>query len=239
VPLQGTCRWARAGWTARIKKRTAAGIQNRLKLLLDEPPCAHISRFFLAPHHIRGSWVTRDHRSELVFRKWINLFQARDRDMLRFSFIAGGQQVIVDLSGANDDSSDLRRIRAGVVYDLAECAAGKLIQHGHSLGMPQHALGRKNDQRLADAAPVMTAVHLPPQHVKVLRRSAEIHNLDVIVGAQLQEALNTRAGMLRTLSFVAVRRSEERAAGLAPLRLCADDELVNHDLRAVGEVAKL
>ena len=55
----------------------------------------------------------------------------------------------------------------------------------------------------------------------------------------VQEALDARAGMLGTLAFVAVRQQQHQAAGLAPLGFGAGDELVDHDLRAVGEVAEL
>ena len=45
--------------------------------------------------------------------------------------------------------------------------------------------------------------------------------------------------MLRPLPFVAVRQQQHQAAGLPPLRFGAGDELVDHDLRAVGEIAEL
>ena len=45
--------------------------------------------------------------------------------------------------------------------------------------------------------------------------------------------------MLRPLPLVAVRQQQHQPAGLAPLGFGAGDELVDHDLRAVGEIAEL
>ena len=57
--------------------------------------------------------------------------------------------------------------------------------------------------------------------------------------AQLQEALEARGGMLRALAFVAVRQEQRQAAQAVPLRFAGADELVDDDLRAVGEIAEL
>ena len=45
--------------------------------------------------------------------------------------------------------------------------------------------------------------------------------------------------MLRTLAFVAVRQQHHQARRLAPFLFRRGDELVDHDLRAVGEIAEL
>ena len=45
--------------------------------------------------------------------------------------------------------------------------------------------------------------------------------------------------MLGSLAFVAVGEEHDEAAGLSPFRLRRRDELVDHDLRTVGEVAEL
>ena len=82
--------------------------------------------------------------------------------------------------------------------------------------MAQHALGRKDDKRLADAPAIVPAMHLTPQKMEVLRRRAGIHHLHIVFRAELQEALDARAGMFRTLAFVAVRQQQNQSAGLAP-----------------------
>ena len=54
------------------------------------------------------------------------------------------------------------------------------------------------------------ALHLPAQDVEVLRGRGEIADLHVVLGAELEEALEARAGMLRALAFVAVRQQQRR-----------------------------
>src|SRR5579872_431181 len=105
--------------------------------------------------------------------------------------------------------------------------------------MPQHTLWREDNERLADASAVGSTVHLAPQDVEILRRSGAVHHLHVVFSAKLQEALDAGAGVLRALSLVAVRQEQHQAAGLSPLRFGGGDELVDHDLRAVREIAKL
>src|SRR5690606_35516850 len=83
------------------------------------------------------------------------------------------------------------------------------------------------------------AVHLPTQRMEVLRGRAEIADLHVSLGAQLEEALETRAGVLRALSFVAVGQEHHEPRHATPLVLGAGDELIDDDLRAVDEVAEL
>src|SRR3546814_15892231 len=59
------------------------------------------------------------------------------------------------------------------------------------------------------------------------------------LGAQLQEALDARRRMLRSLTFIAVRQEYRQTAKAPPLRLAGGNELVEQHLRAVREVAEL
>jgi hypothetical protein len=45
--------------------------------------------------------------------------------------------------------------------------------------------------------------------------------------------------MLRTLAFIAMRQQADEARHAQPLAFARRDELVEHHLRAVGEVAEL
>ena len=45
--------------------------------------------------------------------------------------------------------------------------------------------------------------------------------------------------MFRTLAFVAVRQQQHESAQAIPLRFAGTDELIDDDLRAVGEIAEL
>src|SRR5450432_593595 len=75
--------------------------------------------------------------------------------------------------------------------------------------------------------------------MKVLRRRRQVADLDIVLRAGLEKPLEPRIGMLRTLTFVAVRQEEDNAARALPLRFGRDDELVDDGLRAVGEIAEL
>jgi hypothetical protein len=67
-------------------------------------------------------------------------------------------------------------------------------------------------------------------------RHADLH---VVQRAELQEALQARRGMLGALAFVTVRQEQHQPAKPAPLGFAGADELVDHHLRAVAEVAEL
>lgn len=54
-----------------------------------------------------------------------------------------------------------------------------------------------------------------------------------------KEALKPCGAVLRALAFVAVRQEQRQARDPAPLGFASGDELVDHHLRAVGEVAEL
>jgi len=82
-------------------------------------------------------------------------------------------------------------------------------------------------------------VHLPPQEVEVLGGRGRPRDLDVVFGAQGQEAFDPGAGVLGALTLEAVREEQDQSAGLAPLVLGGHDELVDHDLCLVDEVAEL
>ena len=104
----------------------------------------------------------------------------------------------------------------------------------HALGVPQQALRRHHHEGLAEVAADLAA-----QRVEVLRGRRQVRDLQVVLGAELQEALEPRARVLGALALVAVRQEHDQTRRAAPLLLAARDELVDDDLRAVREVAEL
>ena len=85
----------------------------------------------------------------------------------------------------------------------------------------------------------MRPQHLPAQHVEHLGRRRGHDHLHVVLGAQLEVALEPRRRVLRPLPFVAVRQHHHETAQAAPLGLARADELIDHDLGAVREIAEL
>ena len=72
-----------------------------------------------------------------------------------------------------------------------------------------------------------------------LGRGRRHAHLDVVLGAQLQVTLQTGRGVLWPLTFITVWQQHGQTAQTAPLVLAAGDELVDHHLGTVGEVAEL
>ena len=100
--------------------------------------------------------------------------------------------------------------------------------------MAQHALRREHHQRLA---PVPQ--RLPAQQLKILRGVRRLANLNVVLGGELQVALDAGAGMFRALALIPVRQQQHDAGGQIPLVLARADELIDDHLRAVGKIAEL
>jgi hypothetical protein len=98
----------------------------------------------------------------------------------------------------------------------------------------QQALRRHQDQRLANLA-----LELAAQDVEVVRRRRAVGDLHVVLGGELQVALEARGGMLRPLAFVAVRQQADEARHAQPFALAGGYELVEDNLGAVGKVAEL
>src|SRR5581483_4355849 len=100
--------------------------------------------------------------------------------------------------------------------------------------MAQHALGGKYYQRLSPRPE-----RLPSQQMEILRGVRWLADLEVVGRSQLQKALDTRAGMLRTLAFVTVWQQQHQPREQVPLELAGDDELVDDRLRHVSKIAEL
>ena len=75
--------------------------------------------------------------------------------------------------------------------------------------------------------------------MKILRGCRDVADLNVVFGAGLQESLKSRAGMLRSLPFVAMRQKQNDPARSLPLRLRRHDKLIDDRLRAIREIAEL
>ena len=100
--------------------------------------------------------------------------------------------------------------------------------------MPQQALRREHDERLAPVA-----YHLPAKAVEVLGRRRWRDDLEIVFGGEEQESFEAGARMLGAFAFEGVRQEQHDAAEAAPLVFGTGDELVDDHLGRVDEVAEL
>ena len=71
---------------------------------------------------------------------------------------------------------------------------------------------------------------LAAQEVKILARVRRLADLKVVPRSQLQKTFDTRARVLGSLPFVAVRQQQHQAGEQSPLVFPGADELINHCL---------
>ena len=106
--------------------------------------------------------------------------------------------------------------------------------------MAQQALGREDHERLARAAAVAAAVHLAAQQVEILRGRGARCTTSMLFSAQ-----SVRKRSMRALECSGPWPSKPcgssmtRPLGCPHFASARGDELVDHDLRAVGEIAEL
>src|SRR5262249_7046118 len=105
----------------------------------------------------------------------------------------------------------LRRSRSTFAEDLFEPAMDEFLRRRGSELRSQQTLGRHDDERFNEVA-----LHLAPQHMKILRGRREITDLDVVLGAGLQKALQSSAGMLWALPLITMRKQQDNPAGPLP-----------------------
>src|SRR5947209_1162051 len=157
---------------------------------------------------------------------------------------ARGEELVVDLAAAEEDAPHPavldrdpglgRAAERDVVDHGPEPALRQLLERRDAQLMAEEALRGHQHERLPEAP-----VHLAAEDVEVLRRRGQVADLHVVLGAELEEALEARARVLGALALVAVREEQHEAAHALPLRLGAGEERVDGHLRAVDEVAEL
>ncbi|MPL74173.1 hypothetical protein SDC9_19983 [bioreactor metagenome] len=237
------------GIAAGIARTRVLGVdlrQHPLDVRLDEGPGALVLRLFLAPDHL-GVLEARELGHHRMRRERVELFETQDVDILEAALVAFGQQVVIDLARADHHALDLvvggnaeLRVallaRIGVVphHPTEERAGGEFLGLRGAQRVTQKRLRRHQDQRLAEVA-----VDLPAQDVEIVRRGRAVRHDPVVFRRKLQEAFETGRAVLGALALEAVRQQADEARHAQPLAFARVDELVEHDLRAVGEVAEL
>ena len=129
-----------------------------------------------------------------------------------FPLLALLAQFVADLSRAEQDARGIADFR--VRQHGQKALVGEIFDRRRRVRMPQHALRRKDDQRLAPVAQ-----RLPPQQVKILRRIRRLADLEIVPRRELQKAFDAGAGMLRPLAFIAVGQQQHHARRAVPICL--------------------
>ena len=93
-----------------------------------------------------------------------------------------------------------------ISIDAVEPADRQLVERGGRGRQAQQALRRHHDERLAHAPQ-----HLEAQQVEHLRGRRRLADLDVVLGARLEIALEPRARVLGAVAFVSVREQQRQA----------------------------
>src|SRR5881296_3981270 len=249
VALLGLMELERAGRGARgfgapgVVESAVLG-QDAPEAAVHDVPRAHVPRLLLHPVHPPRFGVGGEHGLELLRREGVELLDTHERHGVDGALAAGGKELVVDLAAAEEDAphpaaldrdpSLGRAAERDVVDHGPEPALRQLLERRDAELVAEQALRAHQHERLPEAP-----VHLAAQRVEVLRRRGQVADLHVVLGAQLEEALEAGTRVLGPLALVAVRQEEDEAAHALPLRFGGGEELVDHHLRAVGEVAEL
>src|ERR1700674_505780 len=230
--LGGSGGRASAGGTLDRAKVEPPGFRYAFESRQNKAGRAHVAGLFLNPNDFSRIGMLRDGCVDFRARQRVELVEEENRRAGVLTAAAFGTKFMSNFAAGDQDA--LGVLHFAVRNERQKTRASEFFDSGTGVGMAQHALRRKNDQRLAPRA-----AHLPAQHVKILRSGRRLANLHVIFGGELQEALEARAGMLRPLALVAVRQKHDEAGRQVPLVFTGADELVDDDLGAVGEIAEL
>src|SRR5437867_2207800 len=249
VALLGQMELERAGRGAR--GFGAPGVAESAILGQDAPeppvhdvPRAHVPWLLLHPVDLTRLGVGGEDGLELLRREGVELLDTHERHPVQGALAARGEELVVDLAAAEEDAPHPaaldrdpglgRTAERDVVDHGPEPALRQLLERRDAQLMAEEALRGHQHERLPEAP-----VHLAAEDVEVLRRRGQVADLHVVLGAELEEALEARARVLGALALVAVREEQHEAAHALPLRLRAGEELVDDHLRAVDEVAEL
>ena len=217
--------------------------QDILDTTINKMPSPLVFRLFLTPDHfcLRETFQFLDQGNG---RERIELFHTQQIDVVDAALVALFQKVEVDLAGTHHDALDLvvgsqLGVRVALLRivpkDAVEGRTGcKVFGFRNAELVTQQRLRCHQNQRLT-----VGAVQLATQDVEVVRRGRAVGNDPVVLTTHLQEAFKARGRVFRALTFKAVRQKANQTGHPQPFRFTRRDELVEHDLRTVGEVAEL
>src|SRR5207248_11391033 len=138
--------------------------------------------------------------AQSFFCKWVKLLYANDRRIVDFALSAIVQQIVIHFARAKDNPLHfVGRTSLVRAENFFEPAVDEFFGRRSSKLRAQQTFRRCNDERFDEVA-----LHLAPQHMEVLSGGSQIADLNIILGARFQKALQPRAGVFRSLAFISV-----------------------------------
>ena len=115
-------------------------------MVLHIEPGALILRFVLNPNHFGSEGVTGSLFTEALMRERIELFKANNDNVIDFMLFAVFHEVVIDLAGADQNSSDLIGIELfNFTDDGFKFTFGEFFQIRTCHLVAQQALRREDD----------------------------------------------------------------------------------------------
>src|SRR5580704_8513404 len=201
---------------ARALRLAAELAEHPFEIGLDEAPGPHVLGLLLTPDHLR-CLEPGELLQKRLDRERIELLHPEEVDVVDTALLAFIVEIVVDFARADDNATDLvvvgeldlfALVRLGVIPQQAVKARSwaERFEVGDRALVAQHRLRRHRDQRLAELA-----FKLAPQRVKEVGWRRTDNNLHVVLGAELQIALEARGGMFRSCALIAMRQQTHEA----------------------------
>src|SRR5262245_24499251 len=100
-----------------------------------------------------GARISRQYLAQLLLRERIKLLHPNERDILwqRLGrlFLAVPNEVVIDLAAAEEYAADVRGVGMRIIENLVKLPGRHIDNVRFRVGMPQQALWRHDDERLA------------------------------------------------------------------------------------------
>ena len=179
-----------------------------VQAVLHEGARAHVLRLLLDPDHLAQVRIAREQLEHLGGRERVEQLDAPDCDVAGGRALLVADDVVVDLAAAEDEAADGVGGLGGIAVgeDRLEAALGEGPGGRSRVGVAEEALRRHDDQRA-----LLRDQRLAAQQVEVVRRRRAVRHTHVALGAQLQEALQAAARVLRTRALVAMGKEQRQA----------------------------
>src|SRR5437867_1976615 len=144
--LGGTGCRAGAGGALDRPEVEPPGLRDTFKSGQDVTRCSHVAGFLLHPNNLARVGMLVDGRGNFRAGQRVELVEEENSGIRVFATAAFGAQLVANFAAGNQNATRVPHFAVG--NEWQEARFHKLLDVGASVWMAQHALGRKNDQRL-------------------------------------------------------------------------------------------